>query len=459
MLFNSFSFLFVFLPAVLFLYWKIASARWRQWVLVLSSYVFYSVWSAKFAALMLATTSVDYFTAQRIEDTPNAAKRKAWLAVSMVSNLGVLGVFKYYDFFVASVYGVFPHAMWPLLHLALPLGISFFTFESMRYTIDVYRREVRALRKFIDYAHFVTMFARLVAGPIVRYKDMARSLSSVPHGLEGEHVAEAVQMFTMGMAKKVLVADFLANSIVDRMFGERAPLTMSEAWMAALGYTAQLYFDFSGYSDMAVGLGLLLGFRLPRNFNLPYASANVSEFWRRWHISLSTWLRDYLYIPLGGNRGTAVRTAVNLFVTMLLGGLWHGASWTFVIWGAFHGGLLVLYNLGVVRVPWLPRRVAVALTFLAVVVGWVMFRATSTREAFHIYVAMVGVHGLGLDVLRVHAGSIAVLGVALGLSFVVDSYALVRPQARLRWAAVHGLIMAVCVTRLSVPSPFLYFQF
>jgi alginate O-acetyltransferase complex protein AlgI len=461
-LFNTYSFLFVFLPVTFAVYWGVRGARDRQWVIFLASYVFYAVWSVKFAILMLATTSVDYFTARRIEASPDARTKRLWLTLSMVSNLSVLGVFKYYDFFATSVDDIAGAPLLPLLRLALPIGISFYTFESMSYTIDVYRGEVPALRQFIDYGHFVTMFPRLVAGPIVRYKDMAHSLANVPDTLATVHAVEAVQFFTIGLVKKVFIADILASRLVDPLFASRAPLSMAEGWLAALGYTGQLYFDFSGYSDMAVGLALLFGFRLPRNFNLPYASANVSEFWRRWHISLSTWLRDYLYIPLGGNRGSRAHTARNLFLTMLLGGVWHGANWTFLVWGAIHGGALVVYSY-VVRpsglTSRLPRPASVACSFLVVVVAWVMFRAATIHDAGSMYAAMLGFHGLGLQTLHGHLRVLLLLGVVLALSFSVDTYDLVQTRVRTRWAVLHAVLMLACILRLSVPSPFLYFQF
>ncbi len=464
MLFNTYSFLFVFLPAVLAIYWRAPNGRPRQWVLFLASYVFYGVWSIKFAGLMLATTSVDYLTARRIEDTDSPNARRGWLALSMTFNLGVLAIFKYYDFFARSL-DLLPGAPHlPLLRLALPIGISFYTFESMSYTIDVYRREIRALRTFLDYGHFVTMFPRLVAGPIVRYADLRHELAVIPSSLAPRAASLAVRFFVVGLAKKVLIADVLATRIVDPLFGpERVThLTAAEAWLAALGYTAQLYYDFSGYSDMAVGLGHAFGLELPRNFNLPYGATNIGEFWRRWHISLSSWLRDYLYIPLGGNRGSAVRTSVNLFLTMLLGGLWHGANWTFIIWGTMHGAALVLYNqvLRGTRLALATPTVIARLATMAVVVGaWVEFRAASAAEASFVYQAMFGAHGLGLAALRAYAAPAVFIFGALALATRIDTYDLVSRPPR-RWSALLAACTAtLCILRLSAPSPFLYFQF
>lgn len=460
MLFNSGAFLFLFLPIVLLVYWSTPPGRPRKYVLVASSYAFYSVWSIKFAVLMLATTSVDYFTAKKLEDSVTSRARKHWLVLSMISNLGVLAVFKYYDFFASSTNALVARPALPLLRVALPIGISFYTFESMSYTIDVYRREVAALRRFIDYAHFVTMFPRLVAGPIVRYREMSVQLHDAPRRLSLSVVPEALHLFSIGMAKKVLVADILAAKLVDGSFAAPHSLGLCQAWSAALGYTAQLYFDFSGYSDMAIGLGLLVGFRLPRNFRLPYRAENPSDFWRRWHISLSTWLRDYLYIPLGGNRCSKWRMNANLFITMLLGGLWHGANWTFVLWGAYHGLAVALHNSGLVRARWMPRMGAIACTFMLVVIGWVLFRAATVSDAFAMYGAMLGQNGLGTHFALAHVPVLALLTSALGFSFFFDTQDIwTRARASMRLAIFDAVVLAACVLRLAIPSPFLYFQF
>lgn len=458
MLFNSFGFLFVFLPVVLTVYWLTPSLKGRKWISVLASYVFYGAWSAKFALLMLATTSVDFFTARWIDQTEDQGKRKFWLAVSMITNLGVLAVFKYYNFFADSINLIAPQPLLPILNVVLPIGISFYTFESMSYTIDVYKRQIPAVHHFIDYAHFVTMFPRLVAGPIARYTDMAAQLEELPRWLPSARVVTAIHFFTIGLAKKVLIADYLATTLVTPLFAQPGQLTFVTGWVAALAYTAQLYFDFSGYSDMAVGLAHLLGFELPRNFALPYGSASIQEFWRRWHISLSTWLRDYLYIPLGGNRKGPARQHFNLFVTMLLGGLWHGANWTFVVWGGFHGLSLVIHSMLRKRLPKMPRLLGIAGTLLLVVIGWVMFRADHVHDAWAIYRAMLGLNGWGLAWVKSHLLQLGILAGALLLSMTVDTYDL-EPRVNLRWAVAYGLLLVAGVMMFTAPSPFLYFQF
>ncbi len=460
MLFNSYSFLFVFLPVVLAVYWSVRSDLSKKIVSVGGSYIFYGVWSVKFAALMFATTSVDYFTAKRISAAETRAVRRAWLAGSLTVNLAVLGLFKYYDFFAGSLNGLLPAPMLPMLRVILPIGISFYTFESMSYCIDVYRGLTRPARRLIDYAHFVTMFPRLIAGPIVRYTEFAVQTQTMPREQRDETWTRGIHFLVVGLIKKVLIADTIAASI-DPLFRSAGELGLAAAWTAALGYTAQLYMDFSGYCDMAVGLGLFLGFTFPRNFNLPYKSLNIAEFWRRWHVSLSTWLRDYLYIPLGGNRGGAVRTQINLLVTMLLGGLWHGAQWTFVCWGAFHGVALIVHRqfdsrLGArIRIPSLA---AFGLTFLTIVTGWVMFRAATVSDALTIYRAMLGVRGLGLSWLAGRWMLVAFVVTVLGVSCSVDTYD-VREPLRTRDAMAYAFAFVVCVTRFFAPSPFLYFQF
>jgi len=372
----------------------------------------------------------------------------------------VLAVFKYLNFFIESVNTVAGQPLLPVLAIVLPIGISFYTFESMSYTIDVFRRRKRALVRFLDYAHFVTMFPRLVAGPIVRYNELADQLKTFATRLDPAVVMEGAKFLTIGMAKKLLIADLIARHLVDGAFPRAAELGACEAWGAALGYTAQLYFDFSGYSDMAVGLALWLGLRLPRNFELPYRSRDISEFWRRWHISLSSWLRDYLFISLGGSRGSAGRTLRNLALTMVLGGLWHGANWTFVLWGAYHGLALVVHRVARAQRPtagW-PAPLGIAVTFAVVVVGWVLFRAATVAEATTMLRAMAGLHGAGAAWAAANARWLAVLVVVLGVSFARDTYDVPTPRGVLGAIAL-GLLLVVCLTRLSQPSPFLYFQF
>jgi alginate O-acetyltransferase complex protein AlgI len=404
---------------------------------------------------------VDYVAGQRIAASEQPSVRKHWLVFALTINLVILGFFKYYGFFAASVnQGL--HAMGmevaaPVLQIVLPIGISFYTFNSMSYTIDVYRRVVHQARTVLHYSAFVALFPHLVAGPIVRYADIEDQLNNLKSKLPASEAAIGIFFFVCGMAKKVLIADRLAGP-VDLFFADSAGQGAIATWLAVLGYTFQLYFDFSGYSDMAVGLAHLLGIQFPRNFRMPYQAEDIADFWRRWHISLSTWLRDYLFIPLGGSRLGLGRTAWNLTITMFLGGLWHGANWTFVVWGLYHGVLLALNHFAKQR-DWLPASVAQrrAVTFLAVMVGWVFFRSTSLGQAGQIFGAMLGANGLGTV-----PADLVFLGwllMAAAIAHLGSDTWEVRWQPRLSYAFAASLILTLCILLLDKESPFLYFQF
>ncbi len=377
MVFTSWTFV-VFFAAVLGLVALARTTAQRQLVILLSSIVFYG-WVKPIYLLILATPSViDYICALAIEDSNDARVRRRWLVGSMVSNLALLAYFKYTNFFlenIAALLGVTPVR----LDIVLPVGISFFTFKTMSYTIDVYRRELTACRSFWRYAMFVTYFPELVAGPIVRASVF---LPQLGRSLEPSWSRAWIgsQAILLGLSKKLLVADRLAP-FSDAVFATPEAYGPLAAITAVLCYTLQIYCDFSGYSDIAIGTSKIIGFDLPENFNMPYLATSVTEFWRRWHITFSQWLRDYLYIPLGGNRRGRLRTDVNLMLTMLIGGLWHGASWTFVVWGALHGVALAVHKLWRRVGIDLPAVVAWAITFVFVCVTWVFFRATDVDTA------------------------------------------------------------------------------
>ena len=326
----------------------------------------------------------------------------------------------------------------------------------------MYRGKLAPARSFLEFSAFVAMFPHLVAGPIVRYADMARQFEDLSDRPRAAAWVTGLWMFGLGMAKKVLVADVVARGLVDPLWEQAAGLGSGEAWLAALGYTVQIYFDFSGYSDMAVGLALLLGFRFPQNFDSPYQASSIADFWRRWHMSLSFWLRDYLYIPLGGSRTSALRVGRNLLLTMFLGGLWHGAAWTFVIWGLYHGVLLALHAALHSR-GWVPRShlLSVAATFLGVVVGWVIFRARSISEAVAVLGSMSGLRSPeGGFMHLIHSPWPLVLtGAALALCFLApNTWAIRFPRTRLAAALLAALLVA-CILRFAQPAPFVYFQF
>jgi alginate O-acetyltransferase complex protein AlgI len=367
--------------------------KWRVVFLLASSYYFYAAWDVRFLALIFASSSVDYWLAHRIFLAKTEKRRKQWLLLTVIVNLGVLAHFKYTAFAVREGTELLAHLGFSVprvaLDIALPVGVSFFTFESMSYVIDVYRRQLEPHKSYLEYLTFVAFFPHLVAGPIVRPRDLLPQLSARPIWNEAE-ASEGLFWIATGLLKKVAISDYLAVNLVDRVFSSPLQYSAVETYAGVVGYAFQIYCDFSGYTDIATGSALLLGVRFPPNFNSPYQSQSLTEFWRRWHISLSTWLRDYLYVPLGGSREGTLKTYRNLILTMVLGGLWHGAAWTFVAWGAFHGILLAVER---AYREWRPAVASRApsdrvvsglggvfrtlLTFHLVLIGWVFFRAAN----------------------------------------------------------------------------------
>ena len=424
MLFNSFAFLFGYLPIVLAGYflldrltscasWRLAPAVW----LALASLFFYAWWDVRYLPLLLASICVNYGAGRLIGARAGEARKRV-LVAALALNLGLLAYYKYANFFIDSVNAVAVAAgagagslPWSGLDIILPIGISFFTFTQIAFLVDCYRGEVRGYR-FIHYVLFVSYFPHLIAGPVLHHRDMMPQFADPANAHpRAANFAIGLSIFTIGLAKKVLIADNL-SPLAMPVFAAGATPTLIEAWIGVLAYTFQLYFDFSGYSDMAIGLSRLFGVKLPLNFNSPYKAANIADFWRRWHMTLSRFLRDYLYIPLGGSRhGEAMRYR-NLMLTMLLGGLWHGAGWTFVIWGGLHGLYLVLQQawqrlFGAARAHWWPT----LLTFLAVMLAWIFFRAPDVATAWDISGALVGANGVSLPRgLASHAASLAQWG-------------------------------------------------
>jgi alginate O-acetyltransferase complex protein AlgI len=401
MVFSSYLFLFYFLPVSLALYY-LAPRRAKHLILTVLSYVFYGWANPLFAPLLLFSTLVDYICGlvigwARAKGVERYARTA--LIVSVCSNLSLLGFFKYFNFGIdnlnafAAATGLDALRLDLAFTVTLPLGISFYTFQSMSYALDVYRRRAEVVRSFVDFACYVSMFPQLVAGPIIRFSEVADQLQSRTHTIT--KFARGVVFFSVGLAKKVLLAN-PCGKIADLAF-EAGSLHPVDAWFGVAAYAFQIYFDFSGYSDMAIGLGLMLGFVFPKNFDSPYRSQSITEFWRRWHISLSTWLRDYLYVPLGGSRHGAARTYANLMIVMLLGGLWHGASWNFLVWGGLHGTFLALERVQGRDAPWrrLPPAVRVGFTFVLVLVTWVFFRAVDLPAAVRYLGDMAGAGSSG----------------------------------------------------------------
>ena len=345
MVFNSDIFLFAFLPIVFALFWIARAKRSRYILLALSGYVFYGYWNWRFCGLLLFSSLTSFFAGILISRSESPVVRRRIMAAAVTIDLSLLGFFKYYDFFATSVASLLPAGSLPILHIVLPIGISFYTFHTISYVVDVTSGRVKATRNIWEYLAYVNLFSQLVAGPIVRFRQIEDDLEHIDGPPREDWIARGIGFFMVGLAKKVMIADHIAAG-VNPILAHYTTMSSAAAWTAALGYTAQLYFDFSGYSDMAVGLGYLFGLRIPQNFNAPYRAAGITDFWRRWHMSLSSFLRDYLYVPLGGNRLGPLRTKINLMVVMLLGGLWHGANWTFVVWGGYHGMLLIIDRIG-----------------------------------------------------------------------------------------------------------------
>ncbi len=481
MVFSSNLFLYYFLPVALLAYFAVPR-RARNLTLAALSYVFYGWSNPAFTLLLALSTGIDYACGLAIararargrgsavaSPISTATGRLALLA-SIATNLGLLGFFKYFNL-AASAYDDLVHligapsiALDTTLRVTLPLGISFYTFQSMSYTIDVYRGRVAALRNPIDFACYVSMFPQLVAGPIVRFADVADQFVTRTHSVA--RAARGAAIFSLGLAKKVLLAN-PCGQVADTVFALDAPAT-ADAWVGLLAYAFQIYFDFSGYSDMAIGLGLILGFVLPRNFDDPYLAESITDFWRRWHITLSSWLRDYLYVPLGGNRRGPVRTYVNLMLVMLLGGLWHGADWKFVVWGGWHGLLLAcerarggrpLYS------AW-PRPARIACTFVLVLAGWVLFRAPSLGDAGRLFLRLAG---LGDPSPASALATPVVYAPYLVTTMAVSAVIVWWGRQTLAWTAdlsagrlaVIGVVLALSLAALATQSynPFIYFIF
>lgn len=467
MVFTTHIFLFYFLPAVLLIYYLLPF-KWRNLFLTVASYLFYGWWEPWFVLLMMLSTVIDYICG-RIISTPGVSRsrRIAGLITAIVCDMGLLAFFKYYTFTAENLnrlLHVFGADFFPVLQITLPIGISFYTFEAMSYTIDVYRGVVKPARSFSDLSCFVSLFPHLVAGPIIRYNVVAEQLASREHTFDKFSYGTA--LFILGFAKKVLLANPM-GAVADAVFAAESPFVL-DAWFGVIAYAFQIYFDFSGYSDMAVGLSRMFGIVIPKNFATPYLAESITDFWRRWHISLSTWLRDYFYVPLGGNRKGARRTYINLTIVMLLGGLWHGAKWTFVIWGAYHG-LLLAYERWRGKETiygWLPRGGRVVATFGLVLISWVLFRSPTLSQALTYLGSMFGFTPASADSMLVAAEIytpfyLTIMALCALFSFhPLEVYDWVET---LSWPRVVSLVpllvLAVMAMFTQAFNPFLYFQF
>ena len=450
-------------------YWSLPGNGWRKRWLLACSYAFYGAWDPRFCLLIAFSTAVDYLVGRRLEAEPDEPKRRHWLYLSLAVNLGVLGFFKYCNFFLDNASSLLAFLGLPAAHrstwqIILPVGVSFFTFQSLSYTIDIYRRRLHAVRDFGDLALAVSFFPQLVAGPIMRAADFLPQLTA-PRRLAEVDWRGNLTLFLVGFFKKACVSDNLAPT-VDAFFAAPDRYPPAAAFLGIVGYAAQIYCDFSGYTDMAIACAGGLGYRLCRNFDHPYFAADIADFWRRWHMSLSSWLRDYLYIPLGGNRGGEAFVARNLLLTMLLGGLWHGAAWHFVLWGGLHGAALFAHRAWTRAGGRLPAGVGVALTFAWVCGCWTVFRAPDLPTAGAALRALAPAVGVGATKARLPdekfwAVALLVLAVAHALSW--RGRRLAAWWARLpdpAFAAACGLAFGTMLTLLPTRyAPFIYFQF
>ncbi len=477
MLFNSFIFL-IFLGVVLPIFYLLPNKRSKNIFLLISSYFFYGYWDWKFCSLLAISTIVDFYLGQKLFHEDREKQRKIYLTMSMVVNLGLLGIFKYFNFFVDSFSTLTSNFGYDLdflhLNIILPVGISFYTFQTMSYTIDIYKREMEPTNSFIDFALFVSFFPQLVAGPIERASNLLPQLN---HKLKPnkEQIQKGIILIVTGLFKKVMIGD-TTGRYVDQLFGNPELYKSPELLAGLILFSIQIYADFSGYSNIARGTAKLLGVELMKNFEQPYLSRNITEFWRRWHISLSSWLKDYLYISLGGNRKGKVRTYINLFATMLLGGLWHGAAWTFVIWGGLHGAYLAIHKAIIGKkkisisykytglVSLLNFSMKCLFTNIIVLFTWLFFRVKSLSEAKYFLSKMINWESSELTGIFVRITLTFVL-----VNFLIDFFEyktrkhtpiLLIPNYGFQYGVLSVLFGVTLLYMFqSTPLPFVYFQF
>ena len=462
MLFSSIPFLFYFLPAVLILYFLVPT-KLKNAVLLAFSLVFYAWGEPKYVFLMIATICLFFFCGIAIGKANSQKMKKLWLTVSVVISLALLAVFKYADFGVSSVNAALGTSI-PLLKLALPIGISFYTFQCLSYTIDVYRGEAQVQRNIVSFGAYVSLFPQLIAGPIVRYVDVARELDSRTHSWDD--VALGLRRFLIGLAKKILIADRFA--VLLNVFRDSGSQSVLFYWMYAIAFTLHIYFDFSGYSDMAIGLGRIFGFHFIENFNYPYMSKSIGEFWRRWHMSLGSWFRDYVYIPLGGNRVKPARWVFNTLVVWMLTGLWHGAAWNFVLWGLLYAVFLMIEKWGKPVIEKLPGFIRRFYVLLVVCLGFVLFNAVDFTQALS---DIKGLFGM-LNIPLVTTETLYYLrsyGVLFILGFIGATPLMKKLGSKLEKTTIGAILEPVLLIALLLVctaylvdgsfSPFLYFRF
>ncbi len=455
MLFYDYPFIFIFLPVALLVYYLLPRGLRNGW-LFLSSCIFYSTFSLNFLLVLISAAVLTQGLGLILHRSRGQVPRKIWLSLALSLNLGALVWFKYYEMFAGNLRHWSVFSGLPFFKFALPLGISYYTFKNISYLIDLYRGQTRPAQSLIDYAAYLTLFPQLIAGPIMRFQEIAGQMRKRPETLG--RFADGFKLFLIGMSKKILLADsaaYFANPLF-----ELAVPGFWRAWASVFLYSAQIYFDFSGYSDMAIGLGMMFGFEFPQNFNSPYQAASFSEFWRRWHMTLSRWLRDYLYIPLGGNRKGKARTYLNLMLTMLLGGLWHGASWNFMVWGGWHGALLAIERYLGIQPPekGIGRKLRIVFNFILISIGWVFFRCKSFTQSLLWLKSMFLLEGLG-PFFSLKVG--AVLAVLLPIIFGFRNSWELRSNYRYYWIIfiIGCFLLSLAVAYTKGAAPFVYARF
>ena len=467
MVFSSFAFLFVFLPLVLVTYFVVKNRTYRNIVLFLFYLVFYAWGEPIYVLLMLFSIVINYFLALIIDKKQKKYQRKGLLILAIIINLSIIGFFKYGDFFINNINMLF-HSSIPNLNLGLPIGISFYTFQILSYVIDVYTKKVKVQKNIIYLGTYVALFPQLIAGPIVRYETIAEELENRKENLT--EFIDGIRRFIIGLGKKVVIANQMAI-IADNIYGgDLASYGTIVLWIAAIAYTFQIYFDFSGYSDMAIGLGKVFGFHFLENFNYPYIANSITDFWRRWHISLSTWFRDYVYIPLGGNRVSKAKWLRNILIVWMLTGFWHGASWNFVVWGLYYGILLIIEKLFLGKaLEKLPKIIRHIYTLLIVIIGWVIFRMEDFSQITLVLSKMFTFQTSDLwnqivynfDVFSaIPYIFIAIIASIPLIKHISEKYENKTSYHLVRNIATLGiLILSICLLLSSTYNPFIYFRF
>ncbi len=464
MVFSSLIFIWMFLPVV-FIGYIILPDRFKNITLLFVSLIFYAWGEPKYIVLMICSIFINYVIGLLMERYEN--KKKQLLIIGIILNIAILGYFKYFNFLI-DIINLFIKQDLTLLDISLPIGISFFTFQILSYIIDLYRGQYKAQKNIVNLALYISFFPQLIAGPIVRYKDINQQLDSRRQTLE--QIAAGIRRFIYGLGKKIIIANTVAQC-VDKIYAiDYADISGVTAWIGAMCYMLQIYYDFSGYSDMAIGLGKMFGFEFLENFNYPYLSASIQEFWQRWHISLGTWFREYLYIPMGGNRKGVSRTYINLLIVFIVTGLWHGASFNFILWGLYHGLLQIIERVGLSNILKKHKVVAHLYVFITVIFGWVLFRAEGLTQAIGIIKRMVLPWKYKEDVLIMGSifGNKTLLIILIGIfGCGLFQYAVKKIRFAEKWRnsylemAYCGMVFVLCIVMLAgnTYNPFIYFRF